>query len=190
MHTKRKNLKQRENDVASYTEEFHKLCLRSKVQEAESIKVERYVNGLTWNIQEEIQFWTPNIVQKCYQLALKVEEKLRKKQDFSNRSRGKGIEQSHQRGNFGGGRGKETIPQGDSKTSEAIDSRNPRGGSNQRGKGSNNFRGRSNSQGKGPSYFATMQCYNCNQLGHPSYRCLEKASSLGEINVTYAQEDV
>ena len=31
MHTKRENLKQRDNDVASYMEEFQNLCLRSKV---------------------------------------------------------------------------------------------------------------------------------------------------------------
>ena len=49
--------------------------------------------------------WNPNTVQKFYQLALKVEENLKKKLEFSNRRRGRGREKSNQRGNFGGGRG-------------------------------------------------------------------------------------
>ena len=54
LHTKGKNLRQMDIDVASYTEEFNKFCLRSKVQKVERIKIARYINGLRWNIKEEI----------------------------------------------------------------------------------------------------------------------------------------
>lgn len=66
LHKKRQRLKQKDLDVTSYTEEFQKLCLRSKVQEEESIKVARYLSSLKWNIQEEISLWTPTTIQKCH----------------------------------------------------------------------------------------------------------------------------
>lgn len=36
-----------------------------------------------------------------------------------------------------------------------------------------------------------MKCYNCHQLGHPTYRCPKKSSSSqgGERRVNYIQED-
>ena len=79
LHRKRQGLKQKDMDVASYTEKFHKLCLRSKIQKEEPIKVARYLSGLKWNIPEEISLWTPTTIQECHQLALKVEEKNKKK---------------------------------------------------------------------------------------------------------------
>lgn len=121
MHTKRKNLKQRDNDLANYTNEFQKLCLRSKVQEAESIEIERYVIELRWNIQEEIKLWTPNTIQKCYQLALQVEEKLKKKQDFNNRSRGKGRDSVTKEETFVEEEAKKLDPKGILKKMSQVD---------------------------------------------------------------------
>ena len=54
LHRRRKNLRQKDLDVQAYTGEFQKLCLRSKVVEEESIKLERYLNDLKWSIQEEM----------------------------------------------------------------------------------------------------------------------------------------
>ena len=35
-----------------------------------------------------------------------------------------------------------------------------------------------------------MKHYNCGKLGHPTYRCLKKAStSYGEKKITYVQEE-
>lgn len=72
LHKKRQNLRQKYLGVNSYTKEFHKLCMRSKVVEDEKVKVARYLNGLKWNIQEETSLLTPDTVQKCHQLAIKV----------------------------------------------------------------------------------------------------------------------
>lgn len=73
MYRKGQGLKQKELDVASYIEDFQNLCLRSKIQEEEPIKVTRYLGRLKWNIQEEISLWTPTTIQKYHQLDLKVE---------------------------------------------------------------------------------------------------------------------
>ena len=49
----------------------------------------RYLGGLKWNIQEELSLWTSTIVKRCHQLALKVEEKNKKKGDSNFKDRGK-----------------------------------------------------------------------------------------------------
>ena len=54
LHQKRPNLKQRDMDISTYTKEFQKLSLRSKLVEPKSVKVARYLNGLRMNIQEEL----------------------------------------------------------------------------------------------------------------------------------------
>ena len=62
LYRRRQNLRQKDMDVHSYTKEFQKLCLRSKVAEDESIKLARYLNGLKWSTQEEMSLFTPKIV--------------------------------------------------------------------------------------------------------------------------------
>lgn len=191
IHRKRQNLRQKELDVSGYMEEFHKLSLRYHAVEEESLKVARYLNGLRWNIQEELGLMSPETVHQSYQLALKVKEKLKRKHDSSsNRGRGRGKENRGHRGDFGG-RKLEQITQSESKLTEQQESGTGKGGFN-RGRGSNNgFRGRSSGQGRGSSYFASMKCYHCNQLGHPAYRCPEKGSSShnSERRVNYLQEE-
>lgn len=44
----------------------------------------------------------PQTIHKCYQLALKVEEKGRRKQEQNNIGRGRGRDGRGHRGNFGG----------------------------------------------------------------------------------------
>lgn len=125
---------------------------------------------------------------KGYRLALKVEEKRKKKQEKSNRGRGRGRDGRGQRGSFGG-RSVDQISQGESELVEKSGDSNSK--SSYRGRGSSNSsRGRSSGSGRG-SYFATMKCYNCHQLGHPAYRYAEKSSSSqgGERRVNYTQED-
>lgn len=187
MHNKRQILKQKEMDVASYTEEFQKLFLRSKVQEEEIIRVARYLGGLIWIIQEEINLWTPTTMHKCFQLALKVKEKNKKKQDSNPRGRGRGRDSTRHRGGYGG-RSSEPRSQGDYNMVEKSNEPSGRGIYG-RGRGfQGGGRGRSSSFSRG-SHFVNMKCYNCGQLGHLAYRCLDKASSSqGEKKIAYAQE--
>ena len=76
-------------DICTYIEELQKLSLRSKLVKPASVKVARYLNGLRMNIQEELQLLSPNTIGKCYQLALKVEDKIKRRQENNNRSRGR-----------------------------------------------------------------------------------------------------
>ena len=75
LHKKRQSLRQKEMDISSYTKEFHKLTMKSKLVEPEYVKLARYMQGLRMNIQDELSPCSPNTVQKCFQLALKVKEK-------------------------------------------------------------------------------------------------------------------
>lgn len=68
------------------------------MSEDESIKVARYLNGLKWSIQEEMTLLSPKIVHQCYQLAIKIECKSRRKQDQTSKSRGRGRDQRGHRG--------------------------------------------------------------------------------------------
>ena len=61
--------------------------------EDESLKVARYLNGLKWNIQEEMALLSPKTVHQCYQLAIKIEERNKRKHDHSSKGRGKGRDQ-------------------------------------------------------------------------------------------------
>ncbi|KAK2973809.1 hypothetical protein RJ640_012279 [Escallonia rubra] len=70
------NLWQHEKTVKEYTQEFHKLSLRSNLAETESQKVGRYVNGLRLAIQDQVSLQRPYKVSDAYQLALKVEIQL------------------------------------------------------------------------------------------------------------------
>lgn len=72
----------------AYMEEFHKLSLKSKRQEEESEKVARHLNDLRMNIQDEINILAPEIVNKCFQLVLRVEEKLKRISEKGNRGKG------------------------------------------------------------------------------------------------------
>ena len=86
LHRRKKSLKQKDMDVSLCTKEFLKLCMKTNMVEDEEEKLARYINGLKVPIQEEPSLHFPTIVNKCYQMALKVEEKRKRKQDFSKRT--------------------------------------------------------------------------------------------------------
>lgn len=60
------NLKQKEMDVMTYIEEFHKLSLREGHHEDEVEKIARYMNGLRHSIQDELSLTTPKSVEECF----------------------------------------------------------------------------------------------------------------------------
>jgi hypothetical protein len=81
------NLRQKLMTVKEYTEEFYRLNIRAGHRESNDEKVARYLNGLRYEIQDELNLATIRTVEDAYQLALKAEEKLSRKQ--SQRGRGR-----------------------------------------------------------------------------------------------------
>jgi hypothetical protein len=81
------NLRQKLMTVKEYTEEFYKLNIRAGHHESDDEKVSRYMNGLRYNIQEDMSMMTIRMVEDAYQMALKVEEKLSRKQGQRGRGR-------------------------------------------------------------------------------------------------------
>jgi hypothetical protein len=74
------NLRQKLMTVKEYTEEFYKLNIRAGHRESDDEKVSRYMNGLRYDIQDEMSMVTIRTVEDAYQMALKAEEKLSRKQ--------------------------------------------------------------------------------------------------------------
>jgi hypothetical protein len=85
------NMKKRGLIVKEYTEEFYKLNIRAGHRERDEDKVVRYINGLRYDIQNKISMVTVRTVEDAYQMTLKAEEKLARKQNQQNR--GKGVAQ-------------------------------------------------------------------------------------------------
>jgi hypothetical protein len=81
------NLRQKLMTVKEYTEEFYRLNIRVGHPERDDEKVSRYLNGLRYNIQDELSMTTNRTVKDAYQMALKAEEKLSRKK--SQRGRGR-----------------------------------------------------------------------------------------------------
>ena len=81
------NLRQKLMRVKEYTEEFYQLNIIASHQESDDEKVARYLNGLRYDIQDELSMKTIRMVEDAYQMALKVEEKLSHKQGQRGRGR-------------------------------------------------------------------------------------------------------
>jgi hypothetical protein len=74
------NLRQKLMTVKEYTEEFYRLNIRAGHRESDDEKVVRYLNGLRYEIQDELSMVTIRTVEDAYKMALKAEEKLSQKQ--------------------------------------------------------------------------------------------------------------
>jgi hypothetical protein len=83
--------------VKEYTEEFYRINIRAGHQESGGEKVARYMNGLRYDIQDEISMMTIRNVEDDYQMAMKAEEKLARKKSqrgqVRSQNRGKEIAQ-------------------------------------------------------------------------------------------------
>ena len=75
--------------MKDYAEEFYKLTIRSRHKELSKEKVARYINGLIFNIHDEVVMLNIYLVEDVYQYALRVEEKLNKKNQGSFRGKQK-----------------------------------------------------------------------------------------------------
>ena len=80
------NLRQRLLTVKEYTEEFYKVSIRSGQIQDMVEKVARYINGLRMEIQDEMSMLSLKTMDEAYQMSLKAEEKLLRKQS----AKGKG----------------------------------------------------------------------------------------------------
>jgi hypothetical protein len=70
------NLRQNLMSVKEYTEEFYKINIRVGHWESDYEKVARYMNGLRYEIQDEMSMMIIQTVEDAYHMALKDEEKL------------------------------------------------------------------------------------------------------------------
>lgn len=66
--------------MKEYTKDFYKLNIRARQREKDDEIFSRYINGLRYEIQDEINMMKIRIVEDCFQIALKAEEKLSRKQ--------------------------------------------------------------------------------------------------------------
>ena len=74
------NLKQKTMIVREYTKEFYKINLRAKYIEDTPEKVVGYLNGLRYDIKDELSLVNPTGIDEAYQYALREEEKIHKRQ--------------------------------------------------------------------------------------------------------------
>jgi hypothetical protein len=66
--------------VKEYTEVFYRLNIRTGQRERDEEKISRYINGLRYEIQDELSMMSVRTVEDAYHFSLKVEEKLARKQ--------------------------------------------------------------------------------------------------------------
>jgi uncharacterized protein YjbK len=65
------NLRQKGMTVEEYTEEFYKLNIRVGQRERDEEKVARYINGMRYEIQNEISMMSVRTGEDDYQFTLK-----------------------------------------------------------------------------------------------------------------------
>ncbi|XP_059075302.1 uncharacterized protein LOC131875246 [Cryptomeria japonica] len=174
LYKKMQGPKQKDMDVQKYTKEFHKLDIRAAHDKDVEEKVARYLGGFRYNIQNEMTMATPKTLEECYKLAMKAEDKLKRRQERQGGRRG-------QTNRGRGGRFQESQEPNDKGKEPDADQKN-----GQRGGG--RFGARRSFQGK---------CYKCGEEGHPFYKCPEKENYVKKtdkrVNLTqgedYKQQD-
>ena len=75
--------------VKDYTKEFYKLTIRFGHRELSKEKIAQYVNGLRFNIQDEVGMMKIESIEEAYQYALKVEVKLKRKSQVNSKEKEK-----------------------------------------------------------------------------------------------------
>jgi hypothetical protein len=169
------NLRQKGLSVKEYNEEFYRLNIRVGHRESDEEKVNRYINGPRYEIQEEINMMIVIMVEDTYQVALKAEEKLARKQ--SQRIRGKITRK-------GRGTVREKFQKPRTK-SRKYHGHTERGGISRGGQyGVKNYFsiGRGRGRGGGVKY------YVCGKIGHMSWEYPKRKKERGgEDHISEAQ---
>ena len=80
--------------VKEYIEEFFRLSIRTRQIQGDIERVARYINGLRYELQDEISLSNMNSVEDSYQVSSRVEENILRRHNQKNRgqstARGKG----------------------------------------------------------------------------------------------------
>ena len=149
--------------MKEHTEEFYRLNSRAGQKENEYEKTTKYINGLRYEIQEEMNMMSISIVDDAYQGALKVEEKLARRQSQRSRggssSRGKGPSRE---------KFQKSKPEADKQHSH-----HEKGGSSKEGQhgGRSSF---SRGRGRGRARGGVVKCYTYGKEGNKSWECPDK----------------
>jgi hypothetical protein len=80
MFRKLQNLRQKSLSMKEYTKEFYRMNIRAGQKENDDEKIAKYINGLRCEIQDKINMMPVGTVEDAYHVALKVEEKLARRQ--------------------------------------------------------------------------------------------------------------
>jgi hypothetical protein len=75
-----KNLRQKMMSMKEYIEVLYKINIREGHREGNDEKVARYMNGLRYDIQDEMSMMIIRTIEDSYQMDLKAKEKMIRKQ--------------------------------------------------------------------------------------------------------------
>lgn len=81
LHRQVQNLRQKGFTIKEYTEEFYRVNLQAGYTEDNIERTTRYVNGLRMEILDEISILSQNNTEEAYQRAIKLEEKITRRQN-------------------------------------------------------------------------------------------------------------
>ena len=180
LHKRRMGLRQKDMDVSTYIEEFHNLVMKFGIVEPENLKLARYLQGLKLSIQDELSLTTITIVQQCFMLASKVEERSKRRSEQGGRGRGRN--DRARTNSWTKGKSDKSDKSNKSSDQEAKE----QGESSSRG----HARGRrSFGRGRGRSD-RPPKCYNHNQIRLYSNKCPKRANkNEGERRAQLVHEE-
>jgi uncharacterized membrane protein YgcG len=176
MFRKLQNLRQKGMKFKEYIEDFYRMNIRTRKREKDEENIARYINGLRYEIQDELNMMSIKTMEDAYQFSLKTEKKLARKQ--SQRGRGKIPAPNKSKGVT-----HERAHNSNDET-EKPHSYSKRGGSSRgrQGGGRSSFRGRGRSRG------GEVRCYTCGKTGHISWECpKKKKEGGGEAHISEEQ---
>jgi hypothetical protein len=168
------NLRHKLMSVKEYTEEFYRVNIRAGHQESDDEKVARYMNGLRYDIQDEMGMMTIQNVEDAYQIALKAEEKLSQKQG----QRGRGRSQA---------RGKTIAQDRTQKPKEEGKKPQPERGGSSQGRKYDDRNTFPRARGRGRGRGGEVKCFICGKTRHKSYECPDKKKDGDETHISEAQ---
>jgi hypothetical protein len=184
------NLRQKLMTVKEYTKEFYRLNIRAGHCESNDEKVARYLNGLRYEIQDELNLATIRTVEDAYQLALKAEEKMSCKQSQRGRGRsqpkGKSVAQDkYQKPKEEWKKPQEKVERGGTSQRRPYSEQRGQQIEQRGGYADNNRFPRTRGRGRGRG--GVITCFMCGKNGHRSFECPEKKKETGETHITDAQ---